>query len=553
MLKNIQLATSILEMIETAIEAVGIMYSNIEGERLNDAEFISVSLHELLVSIHKCSPGIKEEEQNLNLPEASESCIGALKRIMVLLRGNHKSKALEKILFELEPLLLEMKCNFYFWSMIYGDEEKTRVYYEEELAKLYTNPFIEASERMGSYKYELSIAVRGYNKLDYTKMCVESLLNNLPEDLSYELIMVNHGSTDETKKFFESIRPHKQIDIDVNGGGLGAVARIVEGKYFIQISNDIIITKNSIQNLYNCISSDEQIGWVVPSTSNVSNLQSIAAKYKTREELDSFVERNNISNPNRWEQRTRLVNPVDVLRMKDFIETGFFGYFYDQSNRFPDDRLSLLFRRAGKKLYLAKDAYCHHFGSVTHNGQEADMEKIYMNGRVAFRKFFGVDPWGKGFCYDPVLFSSDIPIKSKKDIHILGINCGMGSNPLKVKELIKEKNGITEVSVENFSNEPEYVDDSFGVSDKVTLFDNWNQLNLKSNNADYIVIEEVPDNNGIFQDFLEQLKIGMNKEAVIILKLTRSGLLEVAKDKLAMGFELREASGHGNDSWVVFS
>jgi len=67
-------------------------------------------------------------------------------------------------------------------------------------------------------------------------MCLENLLKDLqqlPEEITYELILINHGSTDGTKEFFEQVGPHKQMDIEVNGGGMEALRRIMEGKYFL--------------------------------------------------------------------------------------------------------------------------------------------------------------------------------------------------------------------------------------------------------------------------------------------------------------------------------
>lgn len=110
-------------------------------------------------------------------------------------------------------------------------------------------------------------------------MCVESLLKHLPQDISYELILVNHGSSDGTKEYLESIHPDKQLVIKVNGGGLNAIVRIVEGKYTLIISNDVIIADHAIDNLYPCMESDESIAWAVSTTPNICNVQSIQLPY----------------------------------------------------------------------------------------------------------------------------------------------------------------------------------------------------------------------------------------------------------------------------------
>ncbi len=128
-----------------------------------------------------------------------------------------------------------------------------KFYYENEMIPLGINMYIENSIENDNYKYEVSIIVVGYNKLEYTKLCIESLLRYLPVDLNYELILVNHGSSDGTKEYFESLSPTKQLDFKYNGGAGYIATRVVEGKYTIGISNDVLITENSIQNMLECI------------------------------------------------------------------------------------------------------------------------------------------------------------------------------------------------------------------------------------------------------------------------------------------------------------
>ena len=80
-------------------------------------------------------------------------------------------------------------------------------YYRGERAELYANRYIERAIRDGKYKYDLSLMVQAYNKLDYTRRCVNSLLANLPRTASWELILINNGSSDGTQEYFESVKP----------------------------------------------------------------------------------------------------------------------------------------------------------------------------------------------------------------------------------------------------------------------------------------------------------------------------------------------------------
>ena len=125
----------------------------------------------------------------------------------------------------------------------------------------------------------------------------------------------------------------------------------------------------------------------------------------------------------------------------------------------PDEKVSLILRRKGYKLMLAKDAYCYHFGGVTrkdeiknHKDKNGNVgaEAFYKEAREDFIDIFGIDPLSIGVEYDPILFEH-LECNDSKHVDILGINCGIGSTPLKIKESIKENVHNLDVSIYNLS------------------------------------------------------------------------------------------------------
>lgn len=388
-----------------------------------------------------------------------------------------QTRCLQKIEFELFPILQGIYAYFYYFQYLTEHPEKMNQYNQRERKLLGGNTYTDRAIESGRYRYEVSIVVLAFNKLEYTKLCIKSILANIPKGLNYELILVNHGSNDGTKEYFESIHPHKQQDIAINGGGADSTWRIVEGEFTLFISNDIIVTPHAVENMLACIRSDPQIAWVVPSTPNVSNFQTISARYDTQGELLQFVEQNNSLDPFRWEQRVRLCNPIDLRRNSVFYATSglcvhnfFHTIHQDYVTSFPDDRISLLLRRNGYKMMLAKDSYCHHFGSVTLKDeiQQHNEQKYYLEGRQEFYKAFGVDPWGTGFCYDPI-FCNRVVDDEHNHVEVLGINCGLGSNSLKIKEQIKEYCHNTDCKLTNLTDDVRYLKDLQGISDKVAV------------------------------------------------------------------------------------
>jgi len=553
MIKNQELAGQILDMMETALEASVQMQKYLGEGQILEFRRLGKDLCLFIKQIYDISDALKEEESGLNLPAASKSVMVSAERIIDIAQRD-PTKAIHKIEFELIPLIEEMRIHFYYWGTVYPDKEKIRQYRKHDIYMLTENRYQEEAERTGNYKYEMSIVVVGYNKLEYTRQCVESLLENLPENISYELILLNHGSSDGTKEYFESVHPDKQLDIAVNGGGSGAVNRIVEGKYILGVSNDVIVTENAIRNLYECITSDEKIVWAVPSTSNVSNLQTLNARYNNLEELKEFAHKNNMPDKYRWEQRVRLCDPIGIQR-EDFFRKVHEQYLFISKNRqsFPDDTRSLLCRRHGYKMYLVKNAYCHHFGSVTLKS-EADMG-FYLKGRKDFEEAFGVDPWSTGYCYSYELFKVLQPAENG-EVSILGINCGLGSSSLKIKEELKERARNEQVFLKNITTKREVLEDLRGISDEAAYIDSYKEIERLEETYDYIISEGFEPGEYKAVQYVKLLSNKCKTSGKIILDVSEkvaAGLITNMMLKKLYHTIHSVCSQNTGRTWVIFS
>lgn len=549
MLTDQNLAGIVLDMLRSLIEACLKMIEN--GERQTVETLGQDSLKVILA----LKDGLHDSAAEIPISNVDQSLCSIEYSLLRILEMSDPKKTVHKIEFELLPLIQEFYLNFYYWSSVYPDEEKMRYYEEHEKAALGGNFYIDTSMEQDAYKYELSIIVTGYNKLNYTKKCVTSLLKYLPKDLNYELILINHGSTDGTKEYFESINPDKQVDIKINGGGLGVYMRIIEGRYSLAISNDVVITENAIENMLRCIRDDQKVAMIVPSTSNIANLQTIEAKYSSEEEMHQFAHSNNQYDPFRHEQRTRLCNPLVMYRTDVlFSSSGLLPYrvfFTDNSISFGDDRASLLLRRAGYKLILQKDAYCHHFGSVTinddlkkldDNAKKQGEQDFYTKGRSDFKKAFGIDPWDKGFCYDPVMLGL-LEIKPKRDSNILGIDCGMGSDPLKIKESIREAHHDATAKIYNLTSEESWLPDLKALSE-ATFFLQKSEHDMSrffsGVTFDYVVIESKQMDKKLFQSIWSCV----NKGGQVAIKSMPGFTAGPFKNKA----EIRQ-----NQGWIVMT
>lgn len=474
MIRNVEMGKKLLETAETLSEAAVQLYHMISSQAVSAYQFAE-TMKQLLQSMQNHLDLLHIEEPALMSHLICKNALYSLENLLTIAKAD-SGNACRKIQFEFLPLVNELYADLFFWGLCYPDKEKIWHYYRNEMQKLCPLSVPED----GKYKYDVSVVVIAYNKLEYTKLCIDYLKSFFPWDINHELILYNNGSNDGTKEYFESLYPDKQIDLQNNTKSWSILSRVAEGKYILTISNDVLILPHAIENLLKCIESDESICCVAPTCPNIPNLQTIPASYRSVKEMIEFAEKNNVSDPYRWEQRTRLNPPVLLGRSDSPATHTLYTYRYpalpDRLLAFSDDLMGLVARRKRKKCMLAKDAYVFHFGSVTagsetHQNGSGGVE-YYGKGRVGFAKIFDIDPWGTGCCYDPELVPS-LNYEKSGPVNILGVNCGMGDTPLEIKAILKEKEHNTDVRIYNVTDAKCYEKDLAGLSDDFKFLLDW--------------------------------------------------------------------------------
>ncbi len=312
---------------------------------------------------------------------------------LILIDNREKAAALTE--YQLIPFLQEWLEDTYFWTLIYPDKEKMKEYYETEFAENHKNTYANRGE-----KCLISIMIPVYNKLEYTKKCLDSLFRNT--DLAKypcELILLNDGSTDGTEEYFESLGITKVINLKDNVKTMifSLLYRVCEGKYAAFVNNDTILTEHWLDNLLTCLQFYPNAIMSVPSTPNTSNLQGMVAEF-TPENAETTAKAHNRPCPYLWEERCRLM-PVIALYDVDKVNTIGFADRYFHTMEFWEDDFSLRARRAGFQQILCRDTWCYHYGSITGKDDQIKNRTLF-NGRLLLQAKYGIDPWGNNYCYD---------------------------------------------------------------------------------------------------------------------------------------------------------
>ena len=105
---------------------------------------------------------------------------------------------------------------------------------------------------------DISFIIPLFNGIHFTKPMLESLIRTIPCDISYEIILVDNASTDETRVWLKNLTQHnlKIILNDLNIGYAKAnnqAAIQARGKYLVLLNNDILLSPHWFEPFYQTI------------------------------------------------------------------------------------------------------------------------------------------------------------------------------------------------------------------------------------------------------------------------------------------------------------
>lgn len=379
------------------------------------------------------------------------------------------------------------------------------------------------------FSSDVTIWIQAYNNFEKTKRCIESVLE-YTKDVDFDLVLVDNNAGDETYNYFKQVEYEKKTIIHFNKNTGSAFPFLMVpldmiSKYFVLLNNDLIVTKNWLVNLLKVMESDSSIGIVNPMSSNASNYQGIDIKYSNYEQMQEIASRINISNPDKWEQRLRVVTLGTLIRKECLCAMGWPLFDIGFSHNFMDDDMSIRARRAGYKVYVAGDTWICHDHAFDRNADAEVIASYERDIKKYEEKYYGIDPWGDvadSLIKVPNLIES-IEKSNKQRVEILGIDVKCGMNILDLKNICTHR---TEIITHAYFQDAKYYADLKSVCNGEVISDNENNLECHFENKkfDYIVIGE-PIN--IYSDPIRMIKsayrlLAEKGQLIVSLKNTKS-------------------------------
>lgn len=380
---------------------------------------------------------------------------------------------------------------------------------------------------------QVSIFFLAYNNLNrYTKSAIEALLK-YTQDIDFELILIDNGSTDGTFEYFKSISYSKKriYKITKNCGAFYGIAaakqagprRFFRGKYFVALPNDVLVTKNWLHNMIRCIESDERIGIVVPMADMITNAQAVDLQYTDLDDMQKKAAQFNQSDPNKWEERLRAIPATSLIRT-EVIE------MYDSDSAFiyyfGDDDFSFAIRRMGYKLIVCGDVFVHHAGISAHTNAQEDFEK----GKKIFqRKYYGIDSWKDTLNYEWCMRDCLLKeCKNREYNRVLGIDVRCGTPLLDIKNGLRRL-GMWNTELSAYTVDAKYWLDLKTICDGSVICGDIDRLSNKllDDGYDYILLGEYLEQYESGEDIIQAAWEKLDNAGRLVFKLhSYDGIME---------------------------
>ncbi|WP_308635569.1 glycosyltransferase family 2 protein [Paenibacillus silvisoli] len=242
----------------------------------------------------------------------------------------------------------------------------------------------------GTYFEGTSIIIPSYNQVDFLKKCIASI--DLHTSGAHEIIVVDNASTDGTEPYLRGLGSKVRYKVlETNRGFAGAInvgMMMAKGTYLLLLNNDTIVTERWLDNMLACLNSDSSIGMVGPVTNYISGDQRIDVPYKTVKGIAPFARQHNSPNPAKWQRTDRLTGFCLLFRRELWNRTGYMDEGYAIGN-FEDDDYNIRVRMQGYAMYIARDTFIHHFGSVSMKALGEKLAEINDHNQQVYSEKWG--------------------------------------------------------------------------------------------------------------------------------------------------------------------
>jgi GT2 family glycosyltransferase len=222
---------------------------------------------------------------------------------------------------------------------------------------------------MTNNKAMVDIILPCWNNLEFTKLCIDSIVNNT-RNITYHIIVVNNASTDGTGEYLLKLQKEiENLTIITNKENLGWVKALNQGikagdgDYVCFLNNDTLVTDMWLDKLISRF--DNHIAAVGPISNAVSGRQHIS-----HNRAGIIVE------------QTKFLIGFCLLIRRDVLDMLYKLDSYYLDERFglgssEEIDLAIRINKLAYSMLICRDVYIHHFYSKTLSLVTDDLMKYH--------------------------------------------------------------------------------------------------------------------------------------------------------------------------------
>jgi len=227
----------------------------------------------------------------------------------------------------------------------------------------------------------LSILISVRDQLSWTKKCLRCVKETIDSTLSYEVLIANDGSLDETTKYLNSLAPLYRVFNQTSSCGFAVnnnwLAREAQGEFLLFLNNDAFVQGNWLQPMLTVFEKKEKVGFVgnvqkLHGTSRYDHMGVVfSPQGNPRHYGQGFFHRPFKGQVRKWSAVTAA---CCLIKRELFLEQG--GFDESFVNGCEDVDLCIRMNRAGYSNYVVHDCIIDHVKGAT-TGRKDRNEKNF--------------------------------------------------------------------------------------------------------------------------------------------------------------------------------
>ena len=226
----------------------------------------------------------------------------------------------------------------------------------------------------------VSIVIPVFNKLEFTRQCLDRVWRNSGDSLEYEVIVVDNGSTDGTANWCEhEVKVHTHLRYCRNAQNLGFAkgnnlgASLARGQYLLFLNNDTLVQPRWLSEMLRVIESDRSVGIVgikqlFPYTDVVYHTGVVFGPDRSPQHLYPHLD---ASLPFVNHQRAYQAVTGSCLLIDRALFTDCGGFDEGYVNGYEDTDLCMAVKEHGRTTVCCTTAFIYHYGQIS-EGRTAD-------------------------------------------------------------------------------------------------------------------------------------------------------------------------------------